>query len=81
MIITIFTLFWRLARIYVKMIDLALKYSGHVLKSKNLLAMLTKSDRFIVDSNFQTLKPKYNVTPRDIEKRIIDELSKGKSVE
>lgn len=64
-----------------EMIDLALKYSGHVLKSKNLLAMLTKSDRFIVDSNFKTLKPKYNVTPRDIEKRIIDELSKGKSVE
>lgn len=60
------------------MIDLALKYSGHVLKSKNLLAMLTKSDRFTTDSSFKFLEPKYDVTPLDIEHRIIDELSKNR---
>lgn len=63
-----------------EMIDLALKYSGHVLKSKNLLAMLTKSDRFTYDSNFKTLNPKYDVTPKDIENRIIAELSKDNQV-
>lgn len=59
-----------------EMIDLALKYSGHILKSKNLLAMLTKSDRFISDSYFKTLNPMFDVTPKEIELRIMDELSK-----
>lgn len=53
------------------MIDLALRYSGHRLKSKNLIAMLTRPDRFIVDSNFTALNPLYNVTPDDISRRII----------
>lgn len=52
------------------MINIALKYSGHRLKSKNLLAMLTRSDRFISDENFQALSPKYNVTPKEIEEKI-----------
>ncbi len=53
-----------------EMISLALKYSGHRLKSKNLLAMLTRSERFIEDTNFKTLCPIYDVTPNDIEKKI-----------
>lgn len=52
------------------MIELALKYSGHKLKSKNLLAMLTRSDRFIIDDNFRTLSPTYTVTPLQIENTI-----------
>lgn len=52
------------------MIDLALKYSGHRLKSKNLIAMLTRSDRFVPDTNFAAMAPKYSVSPADIEKRI-----------
>lgn len=52
------------------MIDLALKYSGHRLKSKNLIAMLTRSDRFVPDTNFVSMAPKYSVTPADIEERI-----------
>lgn len=58
-----------------EMINLALKYSGHRLKSKNLIAMLTRSERFIPDSDFSTLKPVYSLTPRDIEERIKSALS------
>jgi len=54
-----------------EMMNIALKYSSHRLKSKNLIAMLTRSDRFVKDSNFGTLNPIYKITPADIEKRII----------
>ena len=57
-----------------EMIDIALRYSGHMLKSKNLLAMLSKSDRFTKDVGFTVLCPKYDVTPKDIEHRIITEI-------
>lgn len=57
-----------------EMISLALKYSGHKLKSKNLIAMLTRSDRFVPDANFKSLNPIYEVTPLEIENRIISEL-------
>lgn len=52
------------------MIDLALRYSGNRLKSKNLIAMLTRSERFVEESNFKTLSPIYDVTAKDIEERI-----------
>lgn len=58
-----------------EMISMALKYSGHRLKSKNLLAMLTRSERFIADSRFSELEPIYNVTPQQIEDRIIQALN------
>lgn len=57
-----------------EMISIALKYSGHRLKSKNLIAMLTRSERFIEDDNFDALNPVYDTTPKDIEKRIISSL-------
>lgn len=57
------------------MIDLALKYSGHRLKSKNLIAMLTRSDRFIPDNTFSALEPIYEITPKDIENRIMEILT------
>lgn len=57
-----------------KMIEIALKYSGHRLKSKNLIAMLTRSDRFVPDSNFPALNPIYDVTPTQIENRIRKEI-------
>lgn len=47
-----------------EMMDLALKYSRHRLKSKNLIAMLTRSDRFIPDSNFKSLNLIYDTTPQ-----------------
>lgn len=50
-----------------KLIDLSLNYSGHILTTKNLLAIITDSSRFNIDSGFEQLKPKYKVTPADIE--------------
>lgn len=52
------------------MIDLALRYSGHRLKSKNLIAMLTRAERFAEETNFKTLAPIYDITAKDIELRI-----------
>ncbi|WP_295729923.1 nucleotidyl transferase AbiEii/AbiGii toxin family protein [uncultured Muribaculum sp.] len=53
------------------MMNLALKYSGHRLKSKNLIAMLTRSDRFLPDAKFKSLDPVYEISPKDIERKII----------
>ena len=53
-----------------EMIDLALKYSGHKLKSKNLIAMLTRAERFEPDANFEALNPIYSVTSKEIEQTI-----------
>lgn len=61
-----------------EMINLALKYSGHRLKTKNLIAMLSRSDRFMPDENFSTLSPIYDISPKDIEQRIILALSEDK---
>lgn len=60
-----------------EMMALALKYSRHRLKSKNLLAMLTRSERFVPDSDFATLRPTYDVTAKQIEQRIISALNRG----
>ena len=49
------------------MVDIALRYSGHLLHTKNLYAMLTNSDRFVVDTNFLQLHPQYTITPQEIE--------------
>lgn len=53
-----------------EMITLALEYSGHKMKSKNLLAMLTNGARFSRDARFEQLQPKYSVTPQEIESYI-----------
>lgn len=53
-----------------EMIDIARRYSGHRLKSKNLMAILTRGDRFVKDDGFAALRPKYNVDSGIIERRI-----------
>ena len=50
-----------------KFVKAAGEYSGHVLKSRNFLAMLTDHSHFEADRNFGQLEPKYNVTPQQIE--------------
>lgn len=60
------------------MIDKALRYSNHKLKSKNLIAILTRSERFSIDASFANLNPIYSVNPKDIEDKIRKELSKKK---
>jgi hypothetical protein len=51
-------------------IQMATKYSGHLLSTKNLLAMLVDHKRFKADSNFSLLQPLYKVTPEEIEEFI-----------
>ncbi|MBO7595952.1 MAG: nucleotidyl transferase AbiEii/AbiGii toxin family protein [Bacteroidales bacterium] len=55
------------------LIDNALRYSRHRLKSKNLISMLTNGQRFRVEQNFHQMNPVYDVTAEDIE-----EFLKGK---
>ena len=45
----------------------ALKYSEHHLKTKNLIGMLTNSERFKQNAAFAQLNPKYSVTAKEIE--------------
>ncbi len=52
------------------LIDIALEHSGHVLKKRNLLAILTDGERFHKDEAFAHLNPIYNVTSADIENYI-----------
>lgn len=52
------------------LISFALSYSGHKLKSKNLLVMLTNSSRFTRDAGFEQLQPVYPVTAQEIEEFI-----------
>ena len=53
-----------------KLIPLALEHSGHKLKSKGLMAMLTNGDLFRKDEQFAQLQPVYDVSARDIEEYI-----------
>ena len=56
------------------LIDIALEHSGHVLKKRNLLAILTDGERFRKDEAFAHLNPIYDVTSRDIENYIREKL-------
>ena len=53
-----------------QLIPLALEHSGHRLKTKGLMAMLTNGDLFRKDEHFQQLQPTYDVSARDIEEYI-----------
>ena len=50
-----------------KLIPMALEHSGHRLKTKGLMAMLTNGDLFRKDEQFAQLQPVFDVTARDIE--------------
>ncbi|MDL2257106.1 nucleotidyl transferase AbiEii/AbiGii toxin family protein [Bacteroidales bacterium OttesenSCG-928-I14] len=55
-----------------QLVDAALRYSGHKLKTKNLLAILTSGDRFRNDEAFKQLDPKYQITAEEIESSMKD---------
>ena len=57
-----------------KLIPMALEHSGHRLKTKGLMAMLTNGDLFRKDEQFKQLKPVYDVSARDIEGYIKEQL-------
>lgn len=50
-----------------KLIPLALEHSGHKLKTKSLLSILTNGERFRKDEQFSHLQPIYDVSSSDIE--------------
>ena len=53
-----------------KMIDAALEHSGHKLRTRGLLAMLTNGSRFIKEKGFEELLPVYDITPYNIQEYI-----------
>ena len=53
-----------------KLIPMALEHSGHRLKTKGLMAMLTNGELFRKDEHFAQLHPVYNVSASDIEEYI-----------
>lgn len=53
-----------------QLIPAALEHSGHRLKSKNLMAMLTNGDLFKKDEGFVHLNPIYDVSSYDIQEYI-----------
>ncbi|MDR1784128.1 MAG: nucleotidyl transferase AbiEii/AbiGii toxin family protein [Dysgonamonadaceae bacterium] len=56
-------------------VEIALKYSGHLLSTKNLLAILSDCSHFSADKEFAKLQPIYDVTPKEIETFIKREIS------
>ena len=62
-----------------EMIDMALEHSGHLLKRKNLLAILCDGERFRKDKTFMQLNPVYDITPYDIQEYIKQKLLESKA--
>lgn len=54
-----------------KFVKAAGSYSNHLLKSKNIIAMLTNHKHFDADVNFEQLEPRYSISPLEIEEHII----------
>ena len=50
----------------IAIIDNALKYSGHTLKSKNLIGKLLNYEQFTLDAEFKNLEPKYQISAKEI---------------
>ena len=61
-----------------KMIDAALEHSGHKLRTRGLLAMLTNGSRFVKEKSFEELNPVYDITPCDIQEYIKQKLLENK---
>lgn len=57
-------------------IELALKYSKHQMKRKNLLAILCNGNRFLKSDDFQLLLPVYDVTADEIAAFMSDKMEK-----
>lgn len=59
-----------------EMIELATKYSGHRLKTKNIISLLSNSTRFTKESDFKNLNPIYDICPLEIEEYIKSKLKR-----
>lgn len=60
-----------------ELIPVALEHSGHKLKTKNLLAMISNGENFTKDNAFQQLNPIYDVSATDIQEYIKQALQKN----
>jgi predicted nucleotidyltransferase component of viral defense system len=56
-------------------VQLALKYSKHQMKRKNLLAILCNGNRFLKSDDFQLLLPVYDVTADEIAAYMSDKIN------
>jgi hypothetical protein len=61
-----------------EMVDMALEHSEHLLKRKNLLAILCDGERFRKDKAFMQLGPVYDVSANDIQEYIKQKLLEKK---
>lgn len=61
-----------------EMVEMALEHSGHLLKRKNLLAILCDGERFRKDKAFMQLGPVYDVSANDIQEYIKQKLLEKK---
>ena len=61
-----------------EMMTMALEHSNHVLKRKNLMALLTNGELFSRDQNIVHLNPFYQVTAFDIQEYFKAVLQKDK---
>jgi hypothetical protein len=57
-----------------QIIDNTLKYSEYHLKTKNLIGILTNSERFKYNVSFAQLAPKHSITPKEIELFMIERI-------
>jgi len=57
-----------------EMMELAMEHSGHLLKRKNLSAILSNGERFRKDKEFLALNPVYDVSALDIEEFIKEKM-------
>lgn len=57
-----------------ELIPIALEHSGHRLKHKNLLAMITNGEFYTKDASFAQLNPVYDITAIDIQEFIKEKL-------
>ena len=64
-----------------EMIEMALEHSEHLLKRKNLLAILCDGERFRKDKEFLQLNPVYDITPYDIQEYIKQKLLENKETQ
>ena len=64
-----------------KMIDAALEHSGHKLRTRGLLAILTNGSRFVKEKSFEEFNPVYDVTPYDIQEFIKQKLLENKEIQ
>ena len=63
------------------MLDAALVHSGHKLRTRGLLAMLTNGSRFVKEKSFEELNPVYDVTPYDNQEYIKHKLLENKETQ